>query len=166
MIDESYAGTKHRDCCITEIELIGLTENTFTARTMSEWGGSVLALQRELNSGRSLRNGSVGYEVLGLQVLLRDAFGISFGDADGGFGEQTESAVNRLADQMRVSLGGSAEYMTYGVVDRAYLNNMLAYGALLDAEPDSSYDSFYADPDAGVYDDPDAGTNDGTTAME
>ena len=76
-------------------------------------------------SGTIVR-GSYGFQVIGLQLLLREGFGVLDGAVDGSFGRGTETAVNELADRMRAALP-NCESMISGTVNAAYWRNMLAY---------------------------------------
>ncbi len=134
VISSGYSGTKYKDCCITEIELIGLTGEVLSDQTYREWGNSVATAVSKVQGGGRISKGDSGVAVLGLQVLLRDVFGVFYANADGSFGGDTASAVNQLADLMRAELGGSAAMMTNNVVDQAYWSNMAAYSQLLQGD--------------------------------
>ena len=128
LIQDGYTeGIDYKDTAITEIELLGPACGAFTSANVQDWGNSVKRFQQYVAYGSALSKGSTGMEVLGLQVVLRDAFGVLTGYVDNEFGSYTMNAINTLQAQMSAALGNQAESMTSGVADRAFWNNMLAY---------------------------------------
>ena len=85
----------------------------------------VIAAQFVLGGGE-LEKGDYGLPVVGLQLILRDGFGLLDGAADGDFGSGTREAVKDLAAKMQDVLP-VCEDMEKGVVDAAFWRNMLAY---------------------------------------
>ena len=115
------------DVCVTELELLGPQGRTLRSDALGDWGRSVQnAATNGLYGSARLSQGSSGMDVLGLQVLLRDGFGVLSGTVDGAFGQGTATAVDLLASRMRSALP-SCEAMQPGVVDAAYWRNMMAY---------------------------------------
>ena len=114
------------DCCITEVEILGPGGRQLTSSTIADWGKAVVTAEKRINAGGYISRGDYGMAALGLQVLLKDGFGVLSGAADGSFGPATQAAVDALADRMRSELP-QCERMTSGVVDGAYWRNMLKY---------------------------------------
>ena len=121
--------TTTKDCCVTEIELIGAAGNTLSEAAMDDWGAAVQRLRSKLLSGGRVMRGDHSVEVAGLQLLLREGFHVLNGSVDGAFGNGTQAALDMLADRMRQALP-NCETMIPGVVDGAYWRNMMAYMAL------------------------------------
>ena len=124
-IKNGYQLGQYADCCITEIELLGPEGGTLHSAALDDWGYSVRRTAEAALSGTIVR-GSYGFQVIGLQLLLREGFGVLDGAVDGSFGRGTETAVNELADRMRAALP-NCESMISGTVNAAYWRNMLAY---------------------------------------
>ena len=123
-----YSGSRYRDLSITEVELLGANNEDFHTRDLSGWGRAVDLMAQKLYDGGSLKKGSYGYDVMGLQVLLDRGFGVLKDVADGSFGGNTEAALNTLMNQMRASSAASSmEPMRDGVADAAFLRNLLVY---------------------------------------
>lgn len=126
--EQVYNGSKYRDLCVTEIELLGVNNEDFHTHALSDWGRSVEALEQRLNAGDSLSKGSKGYEVMGLQLLLGRGFGLLSDAADGAFGKNTESALIQLQQLLRASnVSAQLEPMRDGVADGAFIRNLQAY---------------------------------------
>ena len=115
-----------KDCCISEIELIGEWAGYPAPAVLDDWGDAVRSAAQKALYGGSIRKGDAGMAVVGLQLLLRDGFYTLGGAVDGSFGSGTQQAVDLLADRMRRAMPG-CEPMRPGVVDAAYWRNMLAY---------------------------------------
>lgn len=126
LIRDGYRGGVNADCCITEIELVGPAGKNLKEAAMLDWGNAVRAAANRVNSGLTIAKGDKNQAVVGLQLLLRDGFGVLEGNADGSFGSGTQAAVDALADRMRGALS-SCEPMAAGTVDAAYWRNMMAY---------------------------------------
>ncbi|MBR4726683.1 MAG: hypothetical protein IK080_02215 [Clostridia bacterium] len=124
-IRSGYQLGQYADCCITEVELLGPEGGTLHSAALDDWGYSVRRAA-EAALGGSIVRGNYGFQVIGLQLLLREGFGVLNGAVDGSFGRGTEAAVNLLADRMREALPG-CEPMVSGTVNAAYWRNMLAY---------------------------------------
>jgi len=126
-INSSYrdAGAYY-DTCISEIELVGPYGQSLNPDYIDDWGSSVRKLRESVERGIILYNGSRGMEVVGLQLLLRDGFGVLSGNVDGSFGPGTERAVIELANRMKEAMP-DCEPMSQGVVDEAYWSNLLRY---------------------------------------
>ena len=127
VVGGAYGGRSYTDCAITEIELLGPSAQRLDRQSIAAWGRAVGALDVRIDQGYPVYPGEKGFEVLGLQILLRDGVGMLYGAADGDFGSMTRNAVNGLASAMRAMLGDDARPMTDGVVDRNYWQNLLAY---------------------------------------
>ena len=125
VIQSGYKGSKYYDCCITEIELLGPGGQTLHPEVLNDWGSSVRAAADKAQGGR-IEKGSYGMAVVGLQILLKEGFGILEGSVDGSFGEGTKGAVQTLAGRIRAALP-DCEPMNDGVVDAAFWRNMLRY---------------------------------------
>ncbi|MBQ8954303.1 MAG: hypothetical protein IJ048_09315 [Clostridia bacterium] len=115
-----------KDCCISEIELIGAWSGYPASAVLDDWGDSVRKAAQKVLYGGAIRTGDAGMEVVGLQLLLREGFYVLGGAVDGSFGSGTQQAVDLLASRMRQAMPG-CEPMRPGVVDAAYWRNMLAY---------------------------------------
>ena len=127
-VQDGYKG-KTLDCCITEIELLGPNGNVLDPNTLDDWGFAVRKARARIESGGQIVRGDYGIEVVGLQLLLREGFGVLEGSVDGSFGKGTQAAVDALADIMRWQLP-NCEPMRAGTVDSAYWHNLLAYMAM------------------------------------
>lgn len=125
VVSSGYRGSLYRDLCITEIELLGPGGQQLVPELLRDWGGSVLAAEEKARSGR-IEKGSRGMAVVGLQLLLKEGFGILEGNVDGSFGSGTQGAVQVLAGRIQNALP-DCEPMTDGVVDAAFWRNMLNY---------------------------------------
>lgn len=125
-IVDGYQGSKFTDCCMTEIELLGPAGDVLRAEALPDWGAAVRSAAARVEAGGVIAKGEWGLTAVGVQLLLREGFGLLDGAVDGVFGRGTEAAVDALADIMRASLPG-CERMTSGVVDGAYWRNMCAY---------------------------------------
>ena len=130
VVRDGYAGGKYSDCCITEVELLGPGALELHSQTLIDWGPAVRLLSAKLTRGGALTNGDRSLESVGLQLLLRDGFGVLDGSVDGAFGRGTEAAVNELADLMRTAMP-DCEAMRPGTVDGNYWRNMLRYMDLI-----------------------------------
>ena len=126
VVDEGYAGKKYDDCCITEIELLGPKGMQLDPEALADWGAAVRSAQELVLRGGELEKGDYGLPVVGLQLILRDGFGLLEGTVDGDFGSGTREAVKALAGKMEDVLP-ECEDMEKGVVDAAFWRNMLAY---------------------------------------
>lgn len=125
-VRSTHGGSEYSDICVTEIELLGPNDGVLAPWALPDWGRSVEALENSLAYGQSLAKGSYGPAVAGLQLLLRDGFGIPGVEADGDFGSGTQKAVAVLGQWMQQRLGPACLPMAYGIADRAYWTNMLA----------------------------------------
>lgn len=126
--EQVYRGSKYRDLCITEIELLSMNNEDFKTRSLEDWGRAVEQMEKRLDEGGSLQRGSYSYDVMGLQVLLDRGFGLLDDAADGVFGGNTERALNALMDQMRASsVASQLEPMQDGVANGAFLRNLRLY---------------------------------------
>jgi len=125
VVSSGYRGSLYRDLCITEIELLGPGGQQLIPELLRDWGGSVLAAEEKARSGR-IEKGSRGMAVVGLQLLLKEGFGILEGNVHGSFGSGTQGAVQVLAGRIQNALP-DCEPMTDGVVDAAFWRNMLEY---------------------------------------
>ena len=126
VVEEGYAGKKYDDCCVTEIELLGPKSMQLNSAALNDWGAAVQSAQEFVLGGGELEKGDYGLPVVGLQLILRDGFGLLDGAADGDFGSGTREAVKDLAAKMQDVLP-ECEDMEKGVVDAAFWRNMLAY---------------------------------------
>jgi len=128
VLRDGYQGPNKNDfdCCIADLELLGPAGKQMASSTLPDWGKAISFAESYVKSGRQLSRGDRSFEVMGLQILLKEGFGVLTGSVDGAFGAGTESAVNLLADRMRRALP-NCENMIYGAVDAAYWRNMLAY---------------------------------------
>ena len=126
VVEEGYAGKKYDDCCVTEIELLGPKGMQLNSAALNDWGAAVQSAQEFVLGGGELEKGDYGLPVVGLQLILRDGFGLLDGAADGDFGSGTREAVKDLAAKMQDVLP-ECEDMEKGVVDAAFWRNMLAY---------------------------------------
>ena len=126
-IEDGYAGSSYKDCCITELDLVGVNGQSLSSEAINDWGRAVQSLMEHVLYGGVLAKGDSGFEVLGLQLLLKDGFGVLDGAIDGDFGSGTQKAIDKLEAQMQEALGENAVKMHSGVVDEAYWTNMLAY---------------------------------------
>ena len=124
--DIYQGGSGIKDMCITEVELIGELGGTPHEDALDDWGGAVTALRSMMQYNGQLSRGSNGIEVAGLQLLLRDGFGILRGAADGIYGTGTEQAVIALQNKMTQSVTG-CEVMRTGVADGAFWRNLMKY---------------------------------------
>ena len=115
----------YKDCCVTEIELLGANGQILSPECLGDWGRTVRAAADQAQSGR-IEKGSRGMAAAGLQLLLKEGFGVLEGNVDGSFGEGTKAAVQTLAGRMMQALP-YCEPMTDGVVDAAFWRNMLEY---------------------------------------
>lgn len=120
----------YKDCCITELDLIGPGGGTLSRYAMNDWGRSVQTFMNEINHGTVYRVGSSGMGVLGLQLLMKEGFGVYDGPVNGVFDNETLYAVDYLNEWYQSELGKSARSAEKGRVDADYLNRMLA---LMDA---------------------------------
>ena len=125
-----YRGTKYDDCCITEIELLGPMGDMLLPGALDDWGAGVREARKYIQSGKTIKTGSYGIRVAGLQLLLREGFGILDDEVDGVFGEETLAAVEELAQCMRAALR-NCRPMRSGVVDQNYWDNMMDYMELI-----------------------------------
>ena len=106
---------------------MGVNGQSLSSEAINDWGRAVQSLMEHVLYGGVLAKGDSGFEVLGLQLLLKDGFGVLDGAIDGDFGSGTQKAIDKLEAQMQEALGENAVKMHSGVVDEAYWTNMLAY---------------------------------------
>lgn len=126
VLKDAYKGNKYVDCCITEMELLGPAANRLDAEAIGDWGQAVQKLAKYVMNGGKISSSNSGLQVVGLQLLLRDGFGLIDGQIDGVYGNKTREAVRALADQMRETLP-KTKTMKDGVVDSGFWKNVIAY---------------------------------------
>ena len=125
-IVDAFRGGKYKDVAITELELIGPGSAGLSNSGLSDWGSAVNALAQQLRSGRRLTRGDKSQAVAGLQLLLKEGFGLFSGDVDGEFGSDTQKALNGLQDILKRQ-GHALQTMTSGVADAALWANLVEY---------------------------------------
>jgi len=126
VMEDGYRGTAHYDCCITEVELLGSAGAYLSEDTLMDWGEGVKKAQKRIQNGGTISQGDYGLYVVGMQLLLREGFGIHDDEVDGSFGVETLESVRELARRMKTELPDCRE-MKDGVVDSAYWKNMIEY---------------------------------------
>lgn len=130
VICDGYRGDDYEDCCVTEVDLLGPGGITLSSATLDDWGAAVRMAENRVSRGERIARGDSGMAVLGLQLLLKDGFGILEGNVDGAFGGGTQAAVEVLAGRMMAEMP-DCEPMPSDYVDAAYWRNMLAYMDLI-----------------------------------